>query len=100
MFGAGSVARATAAGVPHVLRAGKVAVELWPHNALASALGKAMPDTAGRGDMMALFGIRVKSLAETAGYLHDVGIATLPGKDGAIIVPPASALNVAIEFSA
>lgn len=100
MFGAGAVARATAADAPHVLRAGAVAVELWPEKALAATLGKAMPDTTGRGDMMALFGVRVRDIAATAVYLRGAGIDTVPGRNGAIIVPPEAALNVAVEFTA
>ena len=99
MFGDGAVARAADADAPHILQAGKVAVELWPRAALAKTLGPAMPDTTGRGDMMALFGVRVKSLAETADYLRGAGISTLPGRDGSIIVPSETALNVAVEFT-
>lgn len=100
MFGAGTVARAAASDAPHVLQAGQVAVEFWPAPALAASLGRAMPDTSGRGDMMALFGVRVKDIAATADYLRRARIDTLPGRDGAIIVPPQAALNVAVEFTA
>ena len=55
---------------PHVLRAGEVAVEIWPRDALARTLGAAMPDPAGRGDHMALVGIRVRSLDETKNMLR------------------------------
>jgi len=99
MFGDGSVARAANADAPHVLQAGGVAVQLWPRAALAATLGSAMPDTAGRGDMMALFGLRVQDIAKTEDYLRGAGFPTQPGRDGAILVPADAALNVAVEFT-
>jgi hypothetical protein len=98
MFGDGAVTRATGPDALRVLRAGNVAVEMWPRAALAATLGKAMPDTTGRGDMMALFGLKVRDVAETANYLRGAGFRTLPGADGRIVVPAGEALNVAIEF--
>jgi hypothetical protein len=98
MFDAGAVARATTHDRPHVLRAGSVAVEIWPHAALARTLGDAMPDPEGRGDHMALVGIRVRSLDETTKTLRTNGIKNLKVEPGRILVPPAEAMNAALEF--
>ena len=100
MFGAGSVARATDKDRPHVLRAGKVAVEIWPRDALAQTLGAAMPDPAGRGDHMALVGIRVRSLDETAKVLRANGIRNVQIGAARILVHPGEAMNTALEFVA
>jgi hypothetical protein len=100
MFGAGAVTRATMQDRPHVLLAGQVAIEIWPHDALAEILGDAMPDPAGRGDHMALVGIRVRSLDETAKTLRANGIGNFNVTPGRILVPPAEAMNAALEFVA
>ena len=99
MFGAGSVARAAGSDRPHVLRAGKVAVEIWPRDALARTLGDAMPDPAGRGDHMALLGVRVRSLHDTAAVLRANNIAPMRATAERILVAPDAAMNVAIEFT-
>jgi hypothetical protein len=98
MFGAGAVARASAPDRPHVMRAGSIAVEIWPHDTLAQTLGPAMPDPAGRGDHMALFSVRVRSLDETKKMLQANGIQNVKAEPGHILVPPAEAMNVALEF--
>jgi hypothetical protein len=98
MFGAGIVARATGQDGPHVLPAGKVAVELWPRESLARALGDAMPNPAGRADHMALLGVRVRTLRGTWETLKANGIQDTRVEPGRILVPPAEAMNVALEF--
>jgi hypothetical protein len=100
MFDAGAIARATTQDRPHVLRAGSVAVEIWPHEALARTLGDAMPDPAGRGDHMALVGIRVRSLDEARDVLRANGIKNVKVEPGRILVPRAAAMNAALEFVA
>jgi hypothetical protein len=94
----GAVARA--AGQPHVMRAGKVAVEIWPREGLARALGAAMPDPAGRADHMALLGVRVRSLRETEETLRANGVQHARSEAGRILVPASEAMNVALEFTA
>jgi Glyoxalase-like domain len=93
----GAVARA--AGRPHVLRAGTVAVEIWPRDELAQALGAATPDPAGRADHMALVGIRVRSLRGTEDTLRSNGVRHTV-EAGRILVPASEAMNVAVEFLA
>ena len=67
MFGAAAVT--TGADGRAILRAGEAVVEAAPHAAVAAELGAAAPDPAGRGDHMALLGLRVASLAATAAAL-------------------------------
>lgn len=98
MFGKGAVTKA--AGAPLTLQAGKVAVEIWQREALAQSLGHAMPDPSGRGDHMAAFGLRVRSLADTAAILRARGIDTMASGPDRLLVPAAAAFNVAIEFTA
>jgi hypothetical protein len=98
MFGAGVVAPATGQDGPHVLPAGKVPVELWPRELLARSLGDAMPYPAGRADYMALLGVRVRSLCGTWETLKANGIHNTRVEPGRILVPPARAMNVALEF--
>jgi hypothetical protein len=100
MFGAGSVARASTRGRPHVMQAGPVAVEIWPQDALAQILGNAMPDPAGRADHMALVGIRVRSLDETKKVLQANGIQNVKAEANRILVLSSEAMNVALEFVA
>jgi hypothetical protein len=98
MFGAGTVERATQHG-PHVLRAGEVAVEIWPGEELGQTLGAAMPDPVGRGDHMALLGIRVRSLRRTLETLRASGIRNVAAEAGRVLVPPTEAMNVTLEFN-
>jgi catechol 2,3-dioxygenase-like lactoylglutathione lyase family enzyme len=100
MFGAGAVERPASSESPHVLRSGEAAVEIWPRDTLACMLGAAMPDPAGRADHIALVGIRVRSLDATKDVLRTNGIRNLGTEPGRIIVPPAQAMNVALEFVA
>lgn len=100
MFGEGAVSRAASADAPRILTAGKVAVEIWPRAALTRALGPAMPDAAGRGDHIALFGLRVRSLPDTAALLRANGVRIAHTDASRLVVSPADAVNVAIEFSA
>ena len=100
MFGAGAVARATGQEGPHVLRAGKVAVEVWPQDELSRTLGAAMPDPAGRADHLVLLGIRVHSLRETKELLRANGIQIAAVGVNRILVPSTEAMNVAMEFVA
>ena len=100
MFGAGAVARTTGQEGPHVLRAGKVAVEVWPQDELSRTLGPAMPDPAGRADHLVLLGIRVHSLRETRELLRANGIHIAAVGVNRILVPSTEAMNVAMEFVA
>jgi catechol 2,3-dioxygenase-like lactoylglutathione lyase family enzyme len=100
MFGPGAVARTTGQGGPHVLRAGKVAVEVWPQDELSRTLGPAMPDPAGRADHLVLLGIRVHSLRETRELLRANGIHIAAVGVNRILVPSTEAMNVAMEFVA
>jgi len=98
MFGGAAVTRAAPQDRPHVLQAGDVAVEIWPRDALAQTLGAAIPDPAGRADHRALLGIRVRSLDGTKEVLRVNGIRNFKIEPGRILVPPAEAMNVALEF--
>jgi len=98
MFGAGAVVRAIGPDHPHMLWGGKVAVEIWPRDALARSLRAAMPDPAGRADHMALLGIRVHSLDATKETLRANGVRKLTVESGRVLVPAAEAMNVALEF--
>ena len=100
MFAAGAVARTTGREGPHVLRAGKVAVEVWPQDELSRTLGAAMPDPAGRADHLVLLGIRVHSLRETRELLRANGIQIAAVGVNRILVPSTEAMNVAMEFVA
>jgi hypothetical protein len=100
MFGAGVVTSPATQDQPHVLRAGQAAIEIWPQDALARTLSIAMPDPAGRADHMALVGVRVRSLDETKGVLRANGIENVKIESGRILVPPAAAMNAALEFVA
>ncbi len=98
MFGAGVVARAARGEAPHVLPTTTTAIELWPQDALARVLRDVMPGPAGRADHMALLGIRVRSLRATEETLRANGIQNTRVDAGRILVPPAAAMNVALEF--
>ncbi len=98
MFGAG--ADEAGAEGSRVVQAGNVRIELVPHAALARRLGDAMPDAQGRSDHMALLGIRVRALQRAADALRAGGIGGLRVEADRILVPPAAAMNVALEFSA
>jgi hypothetical protein len=97
MFGPGAVARSRREG-PHVLRAGKVAVEIWAQDALSNTLGAAMPDPAGRANYMALLGVRVRSLHGTRAELRTNGIQNAASEANRILVSSAETMNVALEF--
>jgi hypothetical protein len=96
MFGPGAVERGAG---KHVVTAGNVKIEVWQRDRLAAELGSAMPDAAGRGDHMALLGIRVGSLPETQATLRRNEVAARV-RDDSLLVAPAMAMNVAIEFVA
>lgn len=98
MFGAGAVERAARSDSPHVLRSSEAAVEIWPRDTLARLLDVAMPDPAGRADHIALLGIRVRSLDVTKDMLRTNGIRNVRTEPGRILVSPAEAMNVALEF--
>lgn len=100
IFGSGAVVRATGQGDPHVLLAGKVAVEICPREELARALGSAMPDSAGRANHLALLGIRVRSLRTTEETLKANGVQHVRVGSDRILVPASEAMNVALEFIA
>ena len=95
MFGAGSV---EAADAGRVLAAGGVAVEVRAPEAVERALGGAMPDAAGRGDHMALLGVRVRSLRRAEEVLRANGVSGVRADERGLLVPAAEAMNVALEF--
>ena len=95
MFGAGSV---EAADAGRVLAAGGVAVEVRAREAVERALGGAMPDAAGRGDHMALLGVRVRSLRRAEEVLRANGVSGVRADERGLLVPAAEAMNVALEF--
>jgi hypothetical protein len=80
------------------MMAGKVAIELTPHAELARQLDSALPDPAGRENTMALLGIRVRSLSRTEETLRANGIQDRRREHGRILIPPAAAMNVVLEF--
>ena len=98
MFGAGAVARATGQEHPHVLRAGKVAVDVGPQDELSRALGAAMTDPAGRADHLVLHGIRVHSLRETKELLRANGTQIAAVGANRILGLATETMNVAMEF--
>ncbi len=84
-----------------ILKAGEGAVvEFAPHAAVAEELGTAAPDPAGRGDYMALLGIRVADLGRTAELLRAHALAGVDGGRGRVRVPAAEAMNATIDFMA
>ena len=100
MFDAGTVARAAKQDTPHVLRAGSVAVEIWPHDALAATLGAAMPDPAGRGDTWRWSASVCARWMRRQETLRANGIRNVQVEPGRILVPAAEAMNTALEFVA
>ena len=97
MFGAdavsiGSDGRAT-------LQSGEAVVEAAPHATVASELGEAAPDPAGRGDHMALLGLRIRSLAETASALRINGVPFIEAP-GLLRIPAREAMNTTLDFMA
>ncbi len=78
----------------HVLPLARAQVEAVPHE----ALGDMLPEAEGRGDYLALFGIRVRSLDACAAALRAGGLA-FQSEAGVIRVPPYEAMNVGFEFS-
>jgi catechol 2,3-dioxygenase-like lactoylglutathione lyase family enzyme len=83
-----------------VLRAGEAVVEFVPHAAVGAELGDAAPDPAGRGDHMALIGLRVRDLGAAAAALSAGGVGGVRPMDGRLRVPAAEAMNAAIDFMA
>jgi hypothetical protein len=80
-----------------LLRAGAAVVEVAPHAAVAEELGDAAPDAAGRGDHLALLGLRVRDVAAAGAVLQGNGVAAaaLPGR---LRVPAHAAMNVTIDL--
>jgi hypothetical protein len=64
---------------------------------LVAEFAEAAADPAGRAEYMAVLGIRVRSLRETAQRLHGIaGVRTEPQR---LVVPAAAAFNTTIVFS-
>ncbi|MFC7474342.1 VOC family protein [Dankookia sp. GCM10030260] len=80
-----------------LLPCGPVIIEVAPHALVAAELGTAAPDPAGRGDHMALVGLRVSNLSATAALLRTRGVAAAPRPD-ALRVAAEPALNAVIDF--
>jgi hypothetical protein len=98
MFGTDAVTKG--ADGRAVLRAGDAVVEAAPHAAVAAELGAAAPDPAGRGDHMAVLGLKVRDLVATAAALRAKGVAGLVEAPGVLRVPAAQAMNTTIDFMA
>ena len=98
MFGAAAVS--TSADGRAILHAGEAVIEAAPHAAVAAELGAAAPDSAGRGDHMAVLGLKVADLGATRAALAATGIAGLIEAPGLLRVPAALAMNTAIDFMA
>ena len=81
-----------------VLRAGRVLIEVMPRAAVAAVLGEAAPDPAGRGDYMALIGLRTASRAQTRTAMAAGRVAGVTETAERLLVPAGAALNVALAF--
>ncbi|MCO6418295.1 VOC family protein [Siccirubricoccus sp. KC 17139] len=82
-----------------VLRVKDAAVEAAPHAAVAAELGNAAPNPAGRGDYMALLGLKVKDVAEAARCLMMARVQAAMAA-GILRVPAKVAVNTTIDFVA
>lgn len=82
-----------------VLKAGECAIEFVPHAAVRAELGAAAADPAGRGDHMALLGIKVRDLAATEAVLRANGVP-FEAQPGRLLVPASAAMNATIAFMA
>ena len=98
IFGPGFLSEGPAGS--RILKAGECAVEFVPHAAVRAELGAAAPDPAGRGDHMALLGLRVKDLAATEAVLRANGVVGVQALPGRLRVPAAEAMNACIDFMA
>ena len=96
MFGADSVSAGPEGR--RMLRAGEAVVEIAPQAAVAAELGTAAPDPAGRGDHLALLGLKVRNLRRTGEALRENGLAGLAEVAGRLRVPAAEAMNTTIDF--
>lgn len=97
MFGAAAVTEGTEGRA--ILLAGEAVVDAAAQAAVAAELGAAAPEPAGRGDHMALLGLRTRALAETAAALRINGVpfAEAPGL---LRIPAAEAMNTTLDFMA
>jgi hypothetical protein len=97
LFGREALADAPQGGA--LVRADAALIEIRPAAALAEALGEAMPDPAGRGDHVALVGLRVRSLGAADAALQRGRVAGVRREAGRILVAARAAVNVAVEFT-
>lgn len=81
------------------LRIGDVEVLIASPQRLFQDLGAALPDPLGRGDHMALLGIRVRSLSRAAEIARSGGVDALRVEPDRVVVPASQAMNVTLEFS-
>lgn len=77
-----------------VLRAGEAVVEAATHAQVAAELGAAAPDPAGRGDHMALLGLKVADLAAARTAVRGIGV----DGPGLVRVPAGAAMNTTVDF--
>lgn len=98
MFGPAAVTRGVAGRC--LLAAGDAVIEVVPHAAVAAELGAAAPDPAGRGDYMALLGLKVRAMPRTAEALRAGAVEGVIESSGRLRAPAAAAMNAAIEFVA
>jgi hypothetical protein len=80
-----------------VMTAGTVQIELTPPKMVASEFGEAAAEPAGRPEYMAVLGIKVRSLHETAQQLRQV--SSVRAEPRRLVVPAAVAFNTTIVFS-
>jgi hypothetical protein len=94
LFGGHAV---TEHGGRQVMTAGATRIEFTPPMMVASEFGETAAEPAGRTEYMAVLGIKVRSLQETAQQVLQVsGVRAEPGR---LVVPAAAAFNTTIVFS-
>jgi Glyoxalase-like domain len=80
-----------------VMTTGTAQVELIPPNMVTAEFGETAAEPAGRAEYMAALEIRVRSLAEAAGWLRAVrGVRV---ESHRLVVPAAAAFNTTLMFS-
>jgi hypothetical protein len=80
-----------------LMSTGTAQVEFAPPNMIAAEFGPAAAEPAGRGEYLAVLGIKVRSLREAGQCLHAIpGLHVEPQR---LVVPAAAAFNTTIVFS-
>ena len=94
MFGAEAL-RTVADGCS--LLVGLARVDVLAHAAVASLLGPAAPDAAGRSHYMAALTLRARALGQATDALTAGGLTPIQ-QSGRLLVPASAAMNCALEF--